>query len=159
MRAFLTRLFERLKAKADRSAAGTPVPAGLDPDEPRGPTARERTLMRRRLRTLQRRRATIESAGDELAQLDGEADALRRALDERRTLDELLASGAVAHCHDCGELAGRRDNVCPNCGAQLGSEEPTQRRPGAQSRNGHADATSTAVTGASSARSSSPPAR
>src|SRR3954454_20766028 len=59
MPGFLTRLLERSTQKVNRSAAGTPVPAGIDPDERRGPTARERTLMRRRLRSLRRRREAL----------------------------------------------------------------------------------------------------
>lgn len=145
MPAFLTRLFERLKAKADRSAAGTAVPAGLDPNERRGPTARERMLIRRRLRAT--------------GQEDAEAEALRRALGERQTLDELLASGVVARCPSCGELTGRRDRTCSNCGAQLASEQPTERHTAGRDQNGHATAPSTAVTGASSVRSPTPPAR
>lgn len=152
MPAFLTRLFERLKAKADRSAAGTAVPAGLDPNERRGPTARERMFMRRRLRT-------IEGSADRPAELDAEAQALRRALDERQTLDELLASGAVARCPSCGELTGRRERTCSNCGAQLASDQPTERHSSARDQNGHTTAPTTAVTGASSVRSPTPPAR
>jgi ribosomal protein L32 len=148
MPAFLTRLFERLKAKADRSAAGTAVPAGLDPNERRGPTARERMLMRRRLRRL--------GSG---AEPDAEAEALRRALDERQTLDDLLASGAVTRCPSCGELSGRRDRTCSNCGAQLASEQPTERHSSARDQNRHATAPTTAVTGANSVRSPTPPAR
>ncbi len=151
MRAFLTHVFERYKAKADRSAIGTPVPAGLDPDEPRGPTARERSLMRRRLRALER--------GGGIAEQDPEAEALRRALAERETLDELLSSGAVVRCPSCGELAGRSEPLCANCGGRLASEEPTERLP-PPVQNGHAAAPTTkAVTGASSARSPTPPAR
>ena len=144
MRAFLTRLYERWKATAYRSAVGTPVPAGLDPDEPGGPTARERMLMRRRLRALGRE--------------DAEAEVLRRALAERQTLEELLATGAVVRCPSCGELAGRSEPLCANCGARLASEQATERRT-ATAQNGHATAPTTTVTGASSVRSPTPPAR
>src|SRR5690349_2990980 len=99
MPAFLTRLLERYKDKANRSAAGTAVPAGLDPDERRGPTAHERTLMRRRLRALRRRREGLAGHTDELAQLDAEAEAITRALEERTTLEDLVASGIVVRCH------------------------------------------------------------
>src|SRR2546423_13699311 len=59
MPAFLKRLLERSTQKVNRSAAGSPVPAGIEPGEPRHPTARERTLMRRRLRALRRRREAL----------------------------------------------------------------------------------------------------
>jgi hypothetical protein len=159
MPSFLTRLLERYKEKATRSAAGTAVPAGLDPDERPGPTAHERTLMRRRLRALSRRRQALGGHADELAVLDSETEAITRALEELKTLDELLASGPVARCPGCGELAGRQDPVCSNCGAQLAAAQPTQPlhpvgEP-ASAPNGHP----AAVTGASSARSPSPPAR
>src|SRR5881275_1008572 len=137
MRAFLRRLFERSKQKADRSAAGTPVPAGIDPSAPPGPTARERTLMRRRLRALRRRREALmrEMGGlvldskhgengaserldgrtHELEDVEAEARAIAQALDELKTLDQLLASGLSARCSSCGELVAKRERFCPNC--------------------------------------------
>src|SRR5689334_15456041 len=64
------RLLERLSQRVDRVAAGTPVPAGVErprPGEPPKPTARERTLMRRRLRALRRRREALKlEVGGEL---------------------------------------------------------------------------------------------
>lgn len=148
MRALLTRLFERCNAKAERSAAGTTLPAGLDPNERRRPTARERSLMRRRLRALE-----LDDGAEP------EIEALRRALGERRTLDELLSSGAVVRCPGCGELAGRRERACANCGTRLASEEATERH-AVSAQNGHAAApASGAVRGASGVRSPTQRAR
>src|SRR5690242_3463253 len=98
MQELLRRVLERSKQKIDRSAAGTPVPAGIEPSEQRGPTARERTLMRRRLRALRRRQDAIaaqplEGQAPEVEQLEAEAQAIAEALDGKKTLDELLAGG------------------------------------------------------------------
>jgi ribosomal protein L32 len=108
MPSFLRRLLDRLSKRIDRAAAGTPVPAGIDTrtlDEAPKPTARERTLMRRRLRALE--------------PSDGEARALKEALDQRKTLDELIASGVVEQCPSCGELASPHEAHCSSCGVAL----------------------------------------
>jgi hypothetical protein len=184
MPAFLRRLLERSTQKVNRSAVGTPVPAGLEPGERRGPTARERTLMRRRLRSLRRRREALmrevgglvldTSQGDngaprqldgrtqELEAVDAEARALVQALDELKTLDELSSSGLSHPCESCGELVAKREHFCSNCGAQVGrAEEPvTEPHPAAGRGGAHPAApAAVAVTGSSSARSPSPPAR
>jgi hypothetical protein len=183
MPAFLRRLLERSTQKVNRSAVGTPVPAGVDPREQRGPTARERTLMRRRLRSLRRRReALMREVGGlvldanhgengapqrldgrtaELEAVDAEARAIVQALDELKTLDELTSTGLSKRCESCGELVARREHFCSNCGAQVGrpAAHSTEPRPPAGRSSAHPAAPAAAVTGASSARSPSPPAR
>jgi len=109
MPALVRRLLDRLSQRVDRIAAGTPVPAGLEPPEPgerQKPTAHERALMRRRLRALD--------------PADGEARALKEALDQDRTLDELVASGVVRGCPSCAELVSPREGHCWSCGTALG---------------------------------------
>ena len=179
MPGFLRRLLERSTQTVNRSAAGTPVPAGIDPDERRGPTARERTLMRRRLRALRRRREALtrevgglvleskhgergapqqlDGRTHELEAVDAEAHALVQALNELKTLDELLSSGLSARCPGCRELVAKRERFCPNCGARLGRPAPPDSRP-PTGRPSHA-APAAMATGASSGRSPSPPAR
>ena len=152
MPAFVRRLFDRIADKVDRSAAGTSVPAGVDPPDPSArprPTARERTLMRRRLRTLRHRRDALmrEAGGEllearrgqatgspaldravaELEQVDAEARAIAKALDELKTLDDLVAGGVAARCTACGELVASRDGYCASCGAAL--KGGRERRP------------------------------
>lgn len=180
MPGFLRRLLERSTQTVNRSAAGTPVPAGVDPDERRGPTARERTLMRRRLRSLRRRREALmrevgglvleskhgeagapqqlDGRTHELEAVDAEARALVQALDELKTLDELLSSGVSARCPSCGELVAGRERFCTNCGAQLGRPAPPDSRP-PTGRPSRSAAPAAMATGASSGRSPSPPAR
>ena len=184
MPAFLRRLLDRSTRTVNRSAAGTAVPAGVDPREGRGPTARERTLMRRRLRSLRRRREALmrevgglvldtnhgengaperlDGRTHELEAVDAEARALMQALDELKTLDELTSTGISKRCESCGELVARREHFCPNCGAQVGPADThvTEPHPSAGRGSAHPAApAAAAVTGASSARSPSPPAR
>jgi hypothetical protein len=162
MQELLRRLLERSKQKIDRSAGGTPVPAGIDPSEQRGPTARERTLMRRRVRALRRRQEAIaaqplEGQTQEIEQLEAEAQAIDHALHEKKTLDELLATGLSKRCSNCGELEAKRDPFCPNCGVQ--TEAPAQPAPHAPAaRPAHSTAQTAVITGASSGRSPTPPA-
>jgi hypothetical protein len=161
MPAFLRRLFDRSKERVNRTAVGTPVPAGLEPGQQRRTTARERTVMRRRLRVLRRRQATLagEPAGPELEAVDAEIGALAQALAEKQTLDELLASGVSSRCEGCGELVATREHFCTNCGAQQGPTEPAAAAHAPAPRPAPSAAASTAVaTGASGGRSPSPPA-
>jgi hypothetical protein len=121
MPTFVRRLLERLSQRVDRAAAGSPVPAGLEPPvpgEPPKPTAHERTLMRRRLRALRRSREALllDADGADVEQLDAEARALAEALDQRKTLDQVIASGIVKRCSSCGELMAPREGECAACG-------------------------------------------
>lgn len=149
MRALLRRLLETTARKVNRSAAGSFPPAGVDDPAPRGPTAHERTLMRRRLRSLRR-------AASSSADADAERAALENALERMSTLDELLAGGTSQRCPACGELAGKRDRSCPSCGAQLAAPREAVTRP--LGRAQHAPPAAP-VRGASSGRSPTPPAR
>jgi hypothetical protein len=180
MPAFLKRLLERSAQKINRAAAGSPVPAGIEPGEPRHPTARERTLMRRRLRALRRRREALmrevgglvleskhgengapqrlDGRTQELEQVDAEARAIVQALGERKTLEELLSSGLSARCPNCAELVAKRERFCASCGAEVTRAQPPGPRPPA-GRPSHTAAPAAMVTGASSGRSPSPPAR
>jgi len=164
MQALLRRLLERSKQKIDRSAAGTSVPAGIDPAERRGPTARERTVMRRRLRALRRRRDAIaaqpvDGPTQELERIDAEEQAIKDALHTRKTLDELLASGVSARCTSCGELMSARAQFCSNCGAATGRPAAPAEPHAPAARPAHTSAPAAVVTGASSGRSPTPPAR
>jgi hypothetical protein len=156
MPSFLRRIFDRLSERVDRSARGTPVPAGTEPSTPGErpkPTARERTLMRRRLRALRRRRealmmevgsevleskrgsnsARLNGKTAELEQVDNEARVLAEALDELKTLDELIASGVARRCPSCGELVAGRESYCSACGTPLkGAKPPAPEAPGTQ---------------------------
>ncbi len=122
MPTFVRRLVERLSQTVDRAAAGSPVPAGLEPPvpgEPPKPTAHERTLMRRRLRALRRSREALllDADGSDVEQLDAESHALAEALDQWKTLDQVIASGIVKRCSTCGELMAPGEGGCASCGA------------------------------------------
>jgi hypothetical protein len=164
MQALLRRLLERSKQKIDRSAAGTPVPAGIDPAEQRGPTAHERTLMRRRQRALRCRRQAIaaqpfDGHTQELERIDAEERAIKEALNTRKTLEELLGSGVSARCTICGELISARAEFCSNCGAATRRPSPAPEAHPPAARPSHTAAPAAVVTGASSGRSPTPPAR
>jgi hypothetical protein len=185
MPGFLRRFLDRLSERVDRSARGTPVPAGTEPpvagERPK-PTARERTLMRRRLRTLQRRRealmmevggevlesrrsadsARLDGKTAELEQVDREARVLAEALDELKTLDEVIAAGVARRCPSCGELVANRDSYCSACGTSLKGARPaapdaagSQRQPTRVS--GRTGATTAAATGHGPSGGSAPP--
>lgn len=122
MPSFLRRLLDRLSDKVNRFAAGTPIPAGVEPPvagEPPKPTAHERTLMRRRLRALESRREQLGDGAAELDRIDAEARALSTALKEQKTVDELVAAGVVRRCPSCGELVGAGDGQCAACDTAL----------------------------------------
>jgi hypothetical protein len=185
MPSFLRRFRDRLSERVDRSARGTSVPAGSEPaapDEPPKPTARERTLMRRRLRRLRRRRealmmevggellesrrsadgARLDGKTAELEQVDREARVLAEALDELKTLDELIASGVARRCANCGELVAARESYCSACGTSLKGTRPSApEAPGAQRQptrvSGRTGATTAAATGPGRSGGSAPP--
>jgi hypothetical protein len=103
--------------------------------------------MRRRLRTLRRRRealmlevggevlesrrgdsadsARLDGKTAELEQVDREARALAGALDELKTLDEVIASGVARRCPSCGELVAGRESFCSACGTSLKGPRPS----------------------------------
>jgi hypothetical protein len=145
MTSFFRRLIDRSARSLNRSAAGTAVPAGLDPPRPGerpGPTAHERTLMRRRLRTLRREHgAPAREYGHtrERGSVEAEIQTLEQALADLTTLEELLASGAFARCPGCGDLVAPRDPRCLHCGAELpqaGEKAPLQAPVAAELRHG-----------------------
>ena len=152
MRRALTRLRQRAAATADRAARGSPVPAGQDPVEAADrskPTARERGVMRRRLRRLARTRRMLllelgalaleadqAQAGSrealdrttaDLVALDQQAQDLARALDEGETLDRLVASGRARRCGACGAFLWPEARYCFGCGIPAGGETETKR--------------------------------
>lgn len=134
MPSFLRRLFDRLSDKVSRLAAGTPVPAGVEPlvagERPK-PTAHERTLMRRRLRVLKHRQEELGDGAPERERIDAEARALTTALEDLTTLDELVAAGAVRRCPSCGELVGAGDGQCEACDTALKGDPAGQPSGGA----------------------------
>lgn len=162
MPSFLRRLLDRLSDKVNRFAAGTPLPAGVDPPvagEPPKPTAHERTLIRRRVHALERRRQQLTvDPGDgaaELERVDAEALALTTALKELKTVDELVAAGVVRRCPSCGELVGAGDGQCTTCDTALkgdpagkpgdGAGAAPQQLPPARVGSGQPSAPSTAA--------------
>jgi hypothetical protein len=184
---FFRRLLDRLSDRVDRAARGTAVPAGTEPAAPGArakPTARERTLMRRRLRMLRRRREALmlevggqvlesrrgdspDSAGldgktAELEQVDREVRVLAEALDELRSLDEVIASGVARRCPSCGELVAGRESYCSSCGTSLkggrpsGGDAGTTQRPPARVGGRQGTAT-TAAAGHGPGGGSAPP--
>ena len=168
MTSFLRRLIERSARSVNRSAAGTAVPAGLEPSHPGErprPTAHERTLIRRRLRVLRQQGTEIAHDNGQARELQGveaEIDTLERALAELTTLDELLASGAFARCPDCGDLVASHDTRCLHCATELphakarnGADLSHQPQPGGPPHTTVAPA----ATGASSGRAPTQPAR
>jgi hypothetical protein len=185
MPGFLRRFLDRLSERVDRSARGTAVPAGTEPPVPGErpkPTARERALMRRRLRTLRRRREALmmqvggevlesrRSAGSarlddktaELEQVDREARVLAEALDELKTLDEVIASGVARRCPSCGELVAGRESYCSACGTALKGARPTAPdAPGSPRQparvGGRAGATTATASGHGPSGGSAPP--
>jgi hypothetical protein len=183
MPGFLRRFLDRLSATVNRSARGTPVPAGTEPPvpgEPPKPTARERTLMRRRLRTLRRRREALmlevggqvlesrraegidsgrlDGKAAELEQVDRDVRALAEALDALRTLDEVIASGIARRCPSCGELVAGRESYCSSCGAALKGGRPSvQQRPPARVSGRPGATTTAAATGHGRSGGSAPP--
>jgi hypothetical protein len=145
MTSFFRRLIDRSARSVNRSAAGTAVPAGLEPPRPGErprPTAHERTLMRRRLRVLRREHGA--GAGDngharERETVEAEIQTLEQALADLTTLEELLASGAFARCPGCGDLVAPHDPRCVHCGAELpqaSQKAPLQAPVAAELRRG-----------------------
>jgi hypothetical protein len=184
MPGFLRRLLDRLTDKVTRSARGTAVPAGVEPSVPGErpkPTARERTLMRRRLRTLRRRREALmlevgsevlesrrgespdsgrlDGRAAELEQVDLEVRALAEALDQLRTLDEVIASGVARRCPSCGELVAGRESFCSSCGASLKGGRPGDgpKRPPARVSGRPGATTTAAAAGRGPSGGSAPP--
>lgn len=137
-------LFQRLRQKVDRAAAGGETPAGQEPPDPSvrpKPTARERTAIRRRLRALRRKREAmlvelgaltfeqhrqhrftpqlVDPRAVELDALQNEIEALEAALAEDRRVVDLVAAGIAGSCARCGTLASTSARYCESCGAEL----------------------------------------
>lgn len=157
MRPFLKELPSRLAGKARDAAAGSPTPAGQEPLEQSAqsrPGARERALMRRRVRKVARTRdglvrdlgalvVEMERLGrrnDELlvrkarevAILDEELRGLHSALGQRLTLERVVAAGIAGSCGACGTLLGTEDRFCSNCGKPAGAAATPAGTPQAQ---------------------------
>src|SRR5919199_4331926 len=106
------------------------------------PTARERGVMRRRLRRQQRVREALlldlgalvyelhrhgrrepellQAKAAELSAVDDEVRALGDALEEHQPLAELVAAGIAGSCGACGALLTRDARLCSSCGTPTG---------------------------------------
>jgi len=137
-------LRSRVTETVDQAAAGSAQPAGQDPPAPgiREPTsARERGVMRRRIRRLRRvREALLMELGavvfeserrgrpgeslarrklDQLRVIENEVGALGVALGEGRPLVEVVNAGIAGACPTCGALYSLDAHFCANCGTGL----------------------------------------
>jgi hypothetical protein len=147
MRPSFTSLRKRVSDSAER-ADSSGVAAGEEPrpaTDAAHPGARGRGAMRRRLRRLRRIRqamllelgayvlelrrygrldgANVERKAVGVAAVDQEARTIADALDARRTLSEVVATGVSAPCASCGALLATRDRFCASCGASAGKGE------------------------------------
>src|SRR4051812_7530963 len=137
---------KNLSAKAHDAAAGSPLPAGQEPQAEGAPpvaTTAQRGSMRKRARRLARLREVqlrelgalvvemrrlgrenpdliARKAGD-LVALDEELRGLRAALGENETVEQVVAAGVAGTCRRCDTLMASDDRFCPHCG--LGVEE------------------------------------
>src|SRR5919197_790519 len=119
------------------------------------PTARERGVMRRRLRRQQRVREALlldlgalvyelhrqgrrepellQAKAAELSAVDDEVRALGEALDERQPLAQLVAAGIAGSCETCGALLTSDARFCSSCGTPTGvalaEHEPSEQVP------------------------------
>src|SRR5919199_24068 len=119
------------------------------------PTARERGVMRRRLRRQQRVREALlldlgalvyelhrqgrrepellQAKAAELSAVDDEVRALGEALDEREPLAQLVAAGIAGSCESCGALLTSNARFCSTCGTPtspaLTAEQPPAPAP------------------------------
>ncbi|MBX5470714.1 MAG: hypothetical protein IRZ21_12570 [Thermoleophilaceae bacterium] len=162
-------LRQRTLSLIERTAEGSTPPAGVEPrapgERPR-PSARERGVVRRRLREARREREALvlelgeltlaaargepdtgraEQVTKALRSLEEEACALADALATDRTLGELLSTETVAACARCRALVPRHAGYCQRCG------EPTGRTPRSVPTPPAADTASESPTGATSA--------
>ncbi len=137
-------LRSRVTDTVDRAAAGSAQPAGQDPPAPgsREPvSARERGVMRRRIRRLRRvREALLMELGavvfeserrgrpgdalarrklDQLRVIENEVGALGVALGEGRPLVDVVNAGIAGACATCGALFSLDAHYCANCGTAL----------------------------------------
>jgi hypothetical protein len=128
------------------------------------PSARERGLMRRRLRRQQRVREALlldlgalvyelhrqgrrepellQAKAAELTAVDDEVRALADALGADRTVLQLVAAGVTGSCTNCGGLMTSDARFCSNCGAATNialAGEPEPARIGSL-RDGDGDA-------------------
>jgi hypothetical protein len=141
----------KLRGPADESA----VPAGQDPAAPGAVAvrsgARERSMMRRRVRKLRRlREATARDLGllllemqrrhrqnpellrrktIQLRAIDDELRGLTAALGRSDRLDQVVAAGVAANCANCGALLATDDRYCSNCGASRSAPPPPPPAP------------------------------
>jgi hypothetical protein len=139
----LTNLKTRIRARVDKAARGTDVPAGIergsDATAPAG--SRERGRMRRRLRELRRLREAqllelgalvleahrhdrddspvVKAKAAEAAATDAEARAIADALDTDADLETIVATGIAGPCPTCGTLASTSARFCATCGTPL----------------------------------------
>jgi hypothetical protein len=147
MRLSPKRMSDRVAATVDRVAAGSEVPAGQDPASARATTARERGIMRRRVRRLRRVREVLlhelgalvfemERRGrrrdvllrhkiDQLRVVEDESAGLIAALGEERSLVEVVSAGIVGACGTCGTLMSTDARFCSNCATPVSAQAQT----------------------------------
>jgi len=144
MRLSPKRMSDRVAATLDRAAAGSEVPAGQDPAAAGATTARERGVMRRRVRRLRRvrevllhelgalvfemerrgrrREALLRRKVDQLRVVDDEAAGLAAALGGDRSLFEIVSAGIVGACRTCGTLVSTDARFCSNCATPVSAQ-------------------------------------
>lgn len=139
---------QKLRRRAETSAAGTLPPAGVEP-VPAGPhraSARERVSLRRRLRELRRARqqlitelgaltfeqyrlnrpdgALLGRKAAEAAAVEAELEGVAGALGARRPALMLPAPGIAVPCARCTTLVTGAARFCSTCGNPLGADHP-----------------------------------
>jgi hypothetical protein len=147
MRLSPKRMSGRVAATVNRAAAGSEVPAGQDPATAAATTARERGVMRRRVRRLRRVREVLlhelgalvfemERRGrsrepllrrklDQLQVVEDEAGGLLAALGDERSLVEVVSAGIVGACGNCGTLVSTDAHFCSNCATSVSARART----------------------------------
>lgn len=181
MRLSRKRTSGRVAATVNRAAAGSEVPAGQDPSALSATTARERGVMRRRVRRLRRvrelllhelgalvfemerrgvrREALLRRKVDQLRVIEDEAAALAAALGDQRSLSEIVSAGIVGACHNCGTLVSTDARFCSNCATSVTTQAQTSAPAVAGPPGPDAPATTTApAPGAPGTSAPAPPA-
>src|ERR1700712_3773533 len=143
---------KKLSAKAHDAAAGSPLPAGQEPPPPAAdgaaaaPTTVERGSIRKRARRLTRLREVqlrelgalvvemrrlgrenpelVARKAAEVTAIDDELRGLRAGLEQRQTVEQIVAAGVSGSCVRCSTLLGTDDRFCNHCGLPVAPETP-----------------------------------